>query len=97
MLYAEILSEVSDSKNVFSLTYETAPLMIEGSVEEQNYWYVVLSIILSTAFYFAMEAAGRKQVSTISLKAGTKEVKIDIKDVIVKEIEQKRMHESTNN
>ena len=44
-----------------------------------------------------MEAAGRKQVSTISLKAGTKEVKIDIKDVIVKEIEQKRMHESNNN
>ena len=31
---------------------------MEGELEEQNYWYVVLSIILSTAFYFAMEAAG---------------------------------------
>ena len=45
MIYAEILTENSESKNVFELTYESPILMIEGKTEENSYKFYFLPLL----------------------------------------------------
>lgn len=80
MLYAEILTENSDAKNVFSLEYENLPLLIDGKPEDQNFFYGALLIVLAVSGFYLFQSAPKAEVIIPQVQV----------PVIPQEIEQKR-------
>lgn len=72
MIYAELVDENIDGKNVFALTHEPL-LMIEGQVEETIYWWWIFLVFIPFLYYLLRK---KKTVQVMKSEAAVETVEV---------------------